>query len=160
MMCRYLAVIRSGGEKSHECHNHKKTEVHTWSTLAPSRCVMGSRRVVYMQSKLYSSESPWFTSFVWAKYNHTGQSYSSESPWFTSFVWAKYSHTGQSCTPVSHPSLPVCLGKVKPHRSKSYSSESPWFTSFVWAKYNHTGPSQHKSSQWATGGVSVEHKRL
>lgn len=25
---------------------------------------MGSRRVVYMQPKLYSSESPWFTSFV------------------------------------------------------------------------------------------------
>ena len=119
-MCRCLAVImkkkktdKKTKQNGHERHNHKKSEVHTWTTLAPSRCVMGSRRVVYMQSKLYSSESPWFTSFVWAKYNHTGQSHSSESPWFTSFVWAKYNHTGQS-----------------------YSSESCWFTLFVWAKYN------------------------
>lgn len=37
----------------------------TWLTLDPSWCVTGISSMAYKQSKLYSKESPWFTSLVW-----------------------------------------------------------------------------------------------
>ena len=172
---RSAYLVHSGPQSV--CDGQQESGVHAvkvvlqWVTLVHFVCLgkVQSHRSVILQ---------WVTLVYFIclgkVQSHRSVSYSSESPWFTSFVWAKYNHTGQSCTPVSHPSLPVCLGKVKSHRSKLYSSESPqftclsgkvkshrskscssespWFISFVWAKYNHTGPSQQKSSQWATRG--------